>query len=421
MRVTKDGILDLSAFESTHAVEFGGNLRVIFEPGARVLFGISQATLRWADNATCEFEPVVNTAAIERGSDLTSTNTVRVRLTGAGILEFTDCARADVPRDAFVGIEALPECGINGAFVQLNIFDCAEFHVGDVDCKIPGGALQVGNVVTTGTEDQTISFSLVLDGPKALFEIGPQGFVGFGLGVVTKGHTGHDDWSIAPTANVLRVSLDLQNGIFRHPQVYAGSDDRSSLLALCDSIDGFAGNVFNFNSDPIFEFNYDGSLLSKTSILGGGDFIASGTSIGVFNPVVGTDNGGTTSPTTYLAGVLTSLPLLQEFTFGPVDAFAAQLLLRLQDIEDFTPVPGRAVAAPSCNNNEVRTVYVDRGGNVGDGVIARADLDNIIGVSMQTTVQEHTKELGAVGLSLVAVSVEPTPPRPIVSAFELGT
>jgi len=394
---------------------------VIFEPGARVLFGDNVPTLRWADNATCEFEPVVNTDAIERGSDLTSTNTVRVRLTGAGILEFTDCARADVPRDAFVGIEALPECNINGAFIQLNIFDCAEFHVGDVDCKIPGGALQVGNVVTTGAEDQTISFSLVLDGPKALFEIGPQGFVGFGLGVVTKGHTGHDSWSIAPTANVLRVSLDLQNGIFRHPQVYAGSDARSSLLALCDSIDGFAGNVFNYNSDPIPTLDkFDGTLLSNTSVLGGGDFIASGTSIGVFNPVVGTTNGGSQSPTTYLAGVLASHPLIQENGFGPVDAFAAQLLLRLQDIQDFTPVNGRAVAAPSCDRNEVRVVYVDRAGIPGDGVIARADIRNIVGVSAQTTVQEHTIELGALGLVLVPVSREATPPRAIVTAMEIG-
>jgi hypothetical protein len=425
IRVTKDGVLDLRAFGDNQVIEFAGNVRVVFEPGARVILDTGNAefegpVLRWAENATCEFNPVVNTNNLFDGDTLANTDNVRVRFVGRGVLEFTDCSRSDLPRDAFVGIESLPECGVFGADVRLRITDSAAFYIGDVDCKTYGGALQVGNVESDLSP--VVTFSLILDGPRAKFEVGPQGFFGTGVGVVEKGHTGHDTWRVAPTANLQNVSFDLQNGVFRHPQVYAGDDVRSALIAISNSIDGNSldgqGVVYDFFCDPIPDVDkFSGPLLSKTSILGGGNFVATFTTAGTIFPIVQDVNGQVDN--THLAGLLTSKPLIQEATFEGEDAAITHNFLRVQDIQDFTPVNGRGVAAPSCNRNEVRVAYVDRGDLIGfDGFIARADLRLITGRAALTSIQEHTLELGAIGLSLTTNFDDI--PRPIVNALELG-
>ncbi len=423
IRVTKDGVLDLRAFEEDQVIEFAGNVRVVFEPGSRVfLSDVSQtvpgdgAILRWAENATCEFNPVVNTTTLFRDDTLANTDDVRSIFGGNGTLQFTDCSRGDLPRDAFVGIETIPECGILGTNIQLYMTDCAAFYIGDVDCKTYGGALQVGN--TESTLSPVVTFSLVLDGPKAKFEIGPQGFLGTGVGIVEKGHTGHDSWRVAPTNNVGKVSLDLQNGIFRHPQIYVGDDTRSSLFAMSDSIDGASTAVYDFFCDPIPDVDkFDGPLLSKTTILGGGNYIAVAETAGTFNPIVQDVNGFIDA--NYTAGIFASKPLLQEAAFQDVSAFEAQLLLRVQEIQQFTPVNGRGVAGPSCNRNEVRVAYVDAGDIPAfSGFIARTDLRLITGRAALTSIQEHTLELGVLGLSLTTDFT--TIPRPIVNALELG-
>lgn len=122
LRVTKNGVLDLSLFDTNQVIEFGGNLEVVFEPGARVILsdiatGVGP-TLRWADEATCVFNPIFNTNNIFTGNTLANTNDIRVVFTGIGQIEFADCARGELMRDAFVGIESLPECDILGASVN---------------------------------------------------------------------------------------------------------------------------------------------------------------------------------------------------------------------------------------------------------------------------------------------------------------
>lgn len=423
LRVTKDGVLDLRAFTENQVIEFCGNVRVVFEPGSRVILSdIAQTTpgdgviLRWTENATCEFNPVVNTNNLFDGDTVANTDNVRSIFGGNGTLEFTDCSRGDIPRDAFVGFETIPECGVLGTNIELHMTDAGAFYIGDVDCKTYGGVLQVGN--TESTLSPVVTFSLILDGPRAKFEIGPQGFLGTGVGIVEKGHAGHDSWRIAPLANVGKVSLDFQNGVFRHPQVYVGDDTRSSLFAMSDSIDGASTVVYDFYCDPIPDVDkFDGPLLSKTSILGGGNFIAVADTAGTFNPIVQEVNGFIDD--NYTAGILASKPLLQQAAFSDVSAFEAQVLLRVQEIQQFTPVNGRGVAAPSCNRYEVRVGYVDAGDIPAfDGFIARTDLRLITGRAALTSIQEHTLELGVLGLSLTTDFSEI--PRPIVNALELG-
>lgn len=425
LRVTADGILDLSAFTTGQTVEFGGNVRVVFEPGATVIHGAplfgDGPTLRFADEATCYFEPQVNMNGIFT-TDLTGTDTIRVVFTNQGIVEFADCARADLPRDAFVGVESLALCGIAGADIRLRITDNAQFHIGDAECEIPGGVFQVGNTIDLG--DPLITFSLILDGPQATFEVGPQGFLGLGVGIVDKPATGHDSWLVAPTANIQNVTLDLPNGIFQHSQLYAGSDPNSALIALSNSVNGNALNqAFNFYADPIpgpRPAVWSGILLSNTTILGGGNFIAiDNISSNIMSPIVDTTNG-IINDGQYAAGILASTPIIQENAIIDVDAFSLQLLLRAQNVLDLAPATYRGVAAPSNLRNQVRVGYVDTAGVPGEGSIGRAEIRDITGKTPQTEVQEHALEIGAVQLVLTPLSDGFSAPRPILDVIEIG-
>lgn len=419
LRVTKDGILDLSLFATGQTIQFAGNIRVVFEPGSTVIFGSDVGVgprLQFADESTCLFEPVVNTTNIFNGTDLTGTDTVRVIFTGTGVVEFADCARSDLPLNAFVGVQSLPACSITSADVRLRITDSAEFYIGDTDCGVLGGVLQIGN--TTAALSPVITFSLILDGPEAKFEVGPQGFFGAGVGIVSKPESGHDSWLIAPTANVQKVSFDLANGIFRHAQLYAGDDDRSALIALSNSVNGSA-QPFDFFCDPIpgsSPARYSGPLLSNTSLLGGGNFIAVNSSSAAFNPVVGIING-LINAGQYAAGILASTPITERTTLQNVDAFTLQGFGRAQNVLDTRPTTNRAVAAPSELRHQVRVGYVDTAGFPGEGFIVRVEVRDIIGKTPQTLVQQHTLDLGAAQLVL---PIAGTAPRPILSVVEIG-
>lgn len=426
LRVTADGILDLSAFTTGQTIEFCGNIRVVFEPGATVIHGAplfgDGPTLRFADEATCYFEPQVNLNGIFT-TDLTGTDTIRVVFTNQGIIEFVDCSRADLPRDAFVGVESLTLCGISGADIRLKITDNAQFNIGSAECEIPGGAFQIGNTIDLFSP--FITFSLILDGPQATFDVGPQGFFGAGVGIVNKPATGHDSWTIAPTANVQKVTFDLRNGIFRHAQLYAGSDPDSALIAVSDSVNGNALNKgFDFYADPLpgtVPSVYSGALLSNTTILGGGNFISlRATDTMVFNPVVGTINGVIDNGL-YQAGLLASTPIIQEPIIQDIDATGLQLLLRVQNVLDLAPTTNRGVAAPSNLRNQVRVGYVDTAGvPASEGFIARAEVRNIVGKTPQIEVQSHALELGAIQLSLTTLQEGFPAPRPIVRVIEIG-
>lgn len=411
LRVTKNGVLDLSLFDTDQVIEFAGNLEVIFEPGARVILsevatGIGP-TLRWADEATCVFNPTFNTNNLFTGDTLANTNGIRVVFTGIGQLEFADCSRGELFRDAFVGIESLSECGIGGASINLNIIDSAQFLIGDVDCQIPGGALQIGNVSTMGSP--SVFFKLFINGPDAKFEIGPQGFFGAGVGIVEKGHAGHDAWRVAPTANLSQVTFDLQNGIFRHPEIYPGSDERSALFALSNSIDGSMlggqGTVFNLNAAALFGDPIIGTLLSTISILGGGNFISVSSAASAFNPIVGDQSGPIGSD--YIVGLLASRPLIVENIFANEDAAIAFEFMRLQDVSTALPVTNRGVAGPSYERNEVRIGWLDNLALPGNGKFGRENRSFVQGQGAQIGIQTATLGLGAVDLTLNPVGSAP--------------
>jgi hypothetical protein len=414
LRITKDGILDLSGFGGGQSIEFAGNVRVVFEPGSKVILA-NNTTLRWTENSTAEFEPIVFTDVFSPNS-LTSTDTSRVHFVGEGSLEFVDCSAASLPRDAFVGVENDLSCGILTTAVTVRLEDSAKFQIGDPACRTPGGAFQVGN--TTNLEERgSVSFSLIVDGPEASFEIGQQGFLGLGVGVVNKGRLAPDFWLVAPTFNVNEVNLFLNNGRFAHTQLYAGSDERASLIAFCNSVGG-AVQPFNYTIAPIFDTT-DGTLLSNMSLLGGGNIIACPPTIGIFAPIVGIINGTVNSGTAgeYEVGILASTPIIATFAAGPLSASSIYALLRVQDIIADLPANGRGVGAPSDLRNQIRVGYVDTAGAGGDGFIGRAEIEKVVGKSAQTSVQEHTLEIGVVAIVLENSGGAP---RAIVDVNEIG-
>lgn len=423
LRITKDGVLDLTLFDDNQVIEFAGKLKVVFEPGARVLFNSGSAinggpTLRWAEQATCAFSPLFNTNNIFAGDTLTNTDAYRVRFTGIGQLEFADCSRAELFRDAFVGVESLPECDILGANIRFNILDSAQFLIGDDDCQIEGGVLQIGNVTDYGSP--VVTFALFVNGPDAKFEIGPQGFFGAGVGIVEKPHVGHDAWRVAPTANLAKVRFDLQNGVFRHPQIYAGSDVRSALFAISNSINGSSsggqGIVFDLNAAPLFGDPITGTLLSTISLLGGGNFIVVSSSAPTFNPVVGQQSGPIGN--NYSVGLLTSRPLLVENVFANEDAATAFEFMRLQDITTTLPATNRGVAGPSYERNEIRIGWLDNLGVPGNGQIGRENREFVQGQGTQNLIQQSTVELGAA--SMLPAATGPAP-RQIVRVASIGS
>ena len=424
LRVTKNGTLDLSLFDDNQVIEFAGNLEVIFDPGARIILngGFAFAfgpTLQWSDQAKCVFSPVFNTTNIFPGNTLHNTDPYRVVFTGIGQLGFANCSQAQLYRDAFVGVESLPVCGIGGAVIRLNITDSAQFLIGDTDCQIEGGALQIGNV--TDGLSPVVTFSLIIDGPNAKFEIGPQGFFGTGVGIVSKPHTGHDSWLVAPTANLQKVSFDLQNGIFRHAQIFAGSDVRSALFAISNSLDGAGsplGTVYNYSIAPVFGDPVYGTLLATMSILGGGNFISVLPFAPTFNPIVDIQSGPI--GINYLAGLLGSRPLIvQDNTFDD-DAALIHNFLKLQDIGVPFPATNRGVAGPSYERNEIRIGYIDNLGQAPTvpGLIGREDWDFVQGQGAQQSIQQGSVELGAVGIILIPTG---TAPRVVSRVASLGS
>jgi hypothetical protein len=419
LRVTKDGVLDLSGFGAAQAVEFAGNVRVVFEPGSKVIFA-NETTLRWVDEATCEFEPTVFTNLFSPNS-LVSTDTVRVHLVGSGRLEFNDCSSGIVPRDAFVGVENDLACVIATTDITLRLNDSATFKIGDPACRIPGGAFQVGNTVELDQPEEGVSFTLIVDGPEASFEIGEQGFLGLGVGIVSKGRVAPDAWLVGPTFNVTGINLQLSNGRFMHAQLYAGSDTRASLIAMCGGAVPFG--PFTYNISPLFDTT-DGTLLSNMSMLGGGNIVACPPTITqggqpYFNPIVGVINGTVNTGLTnqYEVGILCSTPILATFGAAGIDAISLQQFLRVKDIITTLPANGRGDAAPSDLRNQVRVGFVDTAGAGGDGFIGRAEVEKVLGKSAQTSVQEHALEIGVVGIVLQDAGAAP---RAIVDVVEIG-
>jgi hypothetical protein len=154
---------------------------------------------------------------------------------------------------AITGIETDPNNPITN--VTIRILDEARFELGN-ETTI-GGAFQIGNrygeanlLNNTKRINESINFTLVLDGPGAIFQIGKQGFYGSGVGITGNQVDVPNFFALSTLTNVQNVTINLIQGTFAHDQIASSLDENGSLWALGGTKDEpESGYTFTINPD----------------------------------------------------------------------------------------------------------------------------------------------------------------------------
>ncbi len=224
MRITSSGTLDLSTFvgrgdNQANAVEFGGNITVICEPGARIMLG--SCTMRFVDQATllCEAKDTKQQQDMHKK---------RVVLTGeVATLLFADKATLRIAADACLGIESLPQAQ-RATHCSVSAHDHAQILV--------DGILQVGSIEQ---KSKPVTCDITIDGEEAALTINKHAFLG--LGVCP---SASNDLHAPMLAHDTRVRLDIKRGFLNHNMLASKSAlaiNESSIYAI--SVDGIQGNI----------------------------------------------------------------------------------------------------------------------------------------------------------------------------------
>lgn len=332
LRVKRDSVLDLSQFlaqgveiPSTDLVTLkpdriliAGEVRVILEPGAQIILG--GGILEFTDNAKLVAEPYVTAfEVLDPGSDVTATDGRRVKIMGTGEIIFSNNASFEIPRDAYVGIETSLDC-----FAETNILmrfsDSGSMHVGTDNWF--GGTFQIGN--TTDQLDDIVSFTLEINGPGAIVEIGKQGFFGVATGIIYKQATDKfgnlttaDSWRLGALYNVHDVRAHVFEGTFKHNVIEGTDSINASVLALGPLKDISKGRAVipgryritpPLTTQTVGAQKYSEVNISKFKSLGGGNIVSAlSTNITNIAPTV-RKTAGEIAPD-FLANITPSTPL----------------------------------------------------------------------------------------------------------------
>ncbi len=300
-RIKSEGILDLTQFTNyNQRLAIGGQVNVVFEPGSTLVQGSGE--FFFLGDAQMTAEPYVDfnfTSTWTGGTDAYRVRFLTVDTNEApSRLTFKEGSTFFIPRGALVGVET-DGCITNGTNQSWLVTDEASIQIGN-DAQY-GGALQIGNVVNRA--GSSVSWALTLDGLGALLEINSQGFLGTGLGVVTKPNLAPDNWLIGSLFNVANIAIADTNGTISNRTIYPGSDANASLIGF-----GPLSGTYSLSFDR-----------NNGEILGGGNLLVTGSVTGPFSPVVGTlasttitttDTNG--APLTYGAGILSSQTCLLD-------------------------------------------------------------------------------------------------------------
>jgi hypothetical protein len=396
LRVKNEAVLDLTSFtDQAQRLTIGGEVTLVFEPGARLL--LNGGTLKITENARVIFEPFFDAGA-PAGTDLSSTDDFRVKISGSGRIQLSENSQMDIPRSAYVGIESaglvtitdtegiiqtetLVNCSVITS-VTLFMEDAAKVFIGsDTDF---GGSLQIGNV--TNVDGGLVSFELIMNGLEALFDVNSQGFFGLGSGIVNKPNGAPNDWLIDRTFNVGRIATTLTQGTFKHNQIRSGTSPLAGLIAIGN------GQQFGYVINNI-----------DVDILGGGNIVQL-TGNGPLSPTVDTTDGVITSSLS--AGIICSQPMFRDTTkIGanalPAAATAAQLFNYLKMVNYNT----QSTKLSTIAQNTVGTALT---GYVDAGVITRQqDVSQILN-GLGFADNRNSLDVGTVGLALGAINREPT-------------
>ncbi len=472
LRVTKDGILDLSAFTVAGTIRFGGNIRVNFEPGAQVILGA--ATLEFSDNAVVEVESayelqlrisaldsffgainnnidplvsVVYTAANNEYSPLTgygtgllNTDPYRVRVMGTGTMRFTDNSSMLINTNGIFSVESLyvlPSgivCAMPATQVTLEVLEAAQINIGNGN-DILGGVFQVGNVQSPDAET-AVNFVLTLNGADARFNLSSGGFFGLGAGVVRPNQGNADD--ILPTLpanqsrvladtlfNVDQVRLNLYGGELSHNRIFVSDDLRAASMVL--------GAVTQITVD--FDNTTDTELYNAADYLtsGGGNFflLLPGTqgNLGAQRLIDRLDDdfidapfGATTVQLDRMRdGILGSTILISDIVdinLTPTDIFYA---LKTGDATNQPgPARGKADAAPQDPQRFRQELTFGNLGYVDRGMIGRQVFQDVIDAEGGTP-GERRSRLYDLGAAAVQVNTSVEAPGPVTRVMQIIT
>jgi len=403
--VKKDGILDLTSFDAEqHIIEFGGNIRLILEPGAELWLG--GATLRFTDNArleTAEVRDLVNFFPLD--STIATTDPIRVKISGTGKIEFLEDSVFFVGDNSYVGVESRV-CGETVVSTNLT------FDVGDRGRILVGSRSGSNNSVfqvgDTADRDATVDFTLNLSGVDSMFTIASRGFVGLGVGMADNFWDSPSDWAIDTLYNVQKITIDVPAGTFKHDRIFNSNSFYASLLAILDT-----------GESTLFNFNFVGNITSDTTqatILGGGNMILVSEGTGVVFPTVQTTDGALTTQNGRLTVGLFSSKAILDAKNIPTAVVTSPIsgsgLFDFWKTPDQNPLTTMYINASQDEHNLLSVGYAD------GGFIERGLIDEVVaryGITKARKDFDHTLSLGA----LFADVGSGTAPRPVIAAFEL--
>lgn len=292
LRIKSDGVLDLTQFTATtQTLVIAGAVNLVLEPGAEVVLG--GGNLIFAGDAVCYCEP--NTSVnLPAGTSVLSTDSTRVKFSGAGRVTFKENAQLFIPRGALVGVETNLDFNVPRTTQSWAFTDDAQMTIGS-DTEY-GGGFQVGD--TDARLSGPVNFSLLFTGVGATLNLNSQGFFGAGVGIVNKPQSAPNTWLVGQLFNVATFNLNFTQGTFKNQQTYSGDNNLAGLLAL--------------SNDPaiLYSFSFD---KVNADILGGGNMVllAASPSSSAVQPLV-LSTAGTTN-TNITADIMSSKAALLDY------------------------------------------------------------------------------------------------------------
>ena len=374
IRVKEYGVLDLRSFTGPDdVVEFAGNVKLVLEPGAKVVLG--GGVLHFADSACvlvpsiCDIEEAFENAETD---EVQVTDPFRVDFVGKGTVMFNDCSKLCIDTWGYVGVTT-DYCDTDTTDLTFCLKDKSQFTIGRC-CEKEGGVFQIGN--TQETEDKFVLFTLRIDGTQASFNIGEHSFFGLGVGIVDNTPDAPNDWLVGSLFNVDKIFIDVLNGTFAHERIFPGSNPRASLLAI---------------NNPDGEKDYQFRLcFPSMSFLGGGNMFLLDPPVAKIHPVVEDE-------ATETAGILKSKQLfgLGDVCIITLSKIRGSSLFETWKVQG-VPVSGNGpftVCSARADNRRASVAYVD------DGNIQRQVIRKLIDGDT-TTDLGNAWEMGVVNATL---------------------
>ena len=297
LRVRTGGVLDLSTFDdSTKRVIIGGELSVVMERNSKIIMG--GGILNFTANSKLTAQPYVDRDGVF-GSDVSVTDSLRVKLIGSGEILFDQDAMWEVREDTYWGVETDSDNTATNLTFTFN--DSGMLMIGSENEF--GGKLQVGN--TADGSGHSIIARFEMNGIGSMINIDSQGFLGFGAGIVRTANVAPDEWLIGSLFDVTDIHITNTQGTFSHNNTLPGSNSDAALFAVGPAGDGTVSGYHLTLSSSISSTAKD-----RGRFLGGGNMVLIDSGVTSVAPVVATTTGA--SGDLDDRGILCSTPLLND-------------------------------------------------------------------------------------------------------------